>query len=104
MIPVQGDPAIALRGAGKQGPGALACALGGRLESAAGLAQHLKWAGGRALLLEQALRRGGIVQLEKGLMGPLECQGRPRQGQLLVERFVNPLQVVTTDAHVENMV
>ncbi len=80
-IPRQGDPAITMGGAGTEGPGAPAGALVGCREAASGLAQHGQWHGRRARLLAPARRRGGMVQREKGLGGPLDCQGRPRQGQ-----------------------
>ena len=39
---------------------------------------------GCELLFEQALMRGGIVELDKVLVSPLEFPWRPRRGKLIV--------------------
>src|SRR6266487_6643043 len=84
MITVQGDAAIAMGDAWKEGARALARALLGRRQTSCGLPQHMQGNRRSQRLFEQALLGRGVVKLPKVLMGLLELQRRLRQGKLIV--------------------
>jgi hypothetical protein len=85
MVAMQGDTAIAIGGAGEKGPGERAFEFVGRIQSALGLASHLKRDGWLKLLVEQALMRRRVVELEKVLGGLFKLQRRSRQRKLSVD-------------------
>src|SRR5215468_11926025 len=74
MITVQGNAAIAIGDAWKEGASALALELLGRIQTSLGLPQHMQRHRSSTLLVEQALRGGGVVKRQKVLMGLLELQ------------------------------
>ena len=69
MITVQGDAAIAMGDAWKEGARALARALLGRRQTSCGLPQHIQGNRGGEVLFEQPLVGGGVIELQKALMG-----------------------------------
>src|SRR5258705_10864915 len=84
MIAVTRDAAIAVGGAREEGASDLALELLGGIQAPFGLSQHMQGDGGSKPLFEQALVGGGVVELQKVLMGRLELQQRLRQGKLIV--------------------
>ena len=72
MITVQGDAAIAIGDAREEGARELALELLGRIQPPFGLPQHVQGNRGGKLLFEQALMGGGVVELQKVLMGFFE--------------------------------
>src|SRR5712664_763485 len=100
MIPVQRDAAIAIGGAREEGASERALELLGGIQTPFGLSQHLQGDGGSKPLLEQALVGGGVVELQKVLMGLLELQQRLRQGKLIVIQAPLDVEMCLHQVHV----
>ena len=76
MVTVQGDTPIAIGGARKQRPRKFAGQFLLSVYPALGLTQDMERNRWVKLVFEEALMRGGIIGLDKGLVDPLELPWR----------------------------
>src|SRR5262249_62066199 len=72
VITVQGDAAIAIGGARKEGASELALELLGGIQTPFGLPKHMQGNRRSKLLFEEALVGGGVVEFQKVLMSLFE--------------------------------